>query len=122
MILPQRRLTMSGIAPHFQKKNVRRTGGWDEPKADRGWLFAPGTEYGQNALGYYLDYGPDHYRTPHEYCGDYECTCSLAQPGHVLAVACHSTDHGPAYRYFESTEQAKRWIAESTGYTTVGDR
>jgi hypothetical protein len=67
---------------------------------DRGWLFIGG----HPSAGNYLDYGPDHYRSGHEYCrGD--CTCRLSQPGNVHAVV-----YGIGSRYFETVDQAKAWI------------
>ncbi len=59
---------------------------WDEPAgaaSPRGWLHrADG-----NTVGFYLDYGPDHYRSPHEYCQpETGRLCRECQPGNVLAV------------------------------------
>jgi hypothetical protein len=56
---------------------------WDEPAqatSPRGWLMTGGT-----CAGFYLDYGPDHYRSPHDYCRP-EQLCPQCQPGNVLAV------------------------------------
>ena len=56
---------------------------WDEPAgaaSPRGWLHRAGT-----CVGFYLDYGPDHYRSPHEYCQPGR-ECRDCQPGNVLAV------------------------------------
>lgn len=70
----------------------------------RGWLFD-----GQDgAVGHYLDYGSDHYRSGHEYCRA-ECVCELSQPGHVHAVRCRTRTS----RYFPTVADARRWI-EST--------
>jgi hypothetical protein len=70
----------------------------------RGWLFV-GTGEGRRALGNYLDYGPDHYRSPHEYCGEV-CRCAVSQPGSVHAVSSVTSRS----RYCETVEQAKAWI------------
>lgn len=88
--------------------------------SDRGWLFANDCEH---SLGNYLDYGPDHYRSGHEFCKG-QCECRLSQPGNIHAVRypllasylphreySTSLQHGPCeYRYFETVEQAKAWI------------
>ena len=71
--------------------------------SDRGWLFD--TE--GSPLGNYLDYGPDHYRSPHEYCHPGECKCWQSQPGNVHAIA-----HDRGSRYCKSVEHAKRWIEQ----------
>ena len=94
--------------------------GWDDYKAvaprssdrwassDRGWLFAGGEN---RAIGHYLDYGANHYRSGHEYCRA-ECTCERSQPGHVHAVVCSKLEGigAEAWRYFETVEHAKEWI------------
>jgi len=86
----------------------------------RGWLFArtttkdwPNVErkgigwIEPNSLGNYLDYGPNHYRSPHEYCTEGACRCRLSQPGNIHCVA-----YGLGCRYVETVEQAKAWIEE----------
>lgn len=87
---------------------------WDEPAgaaSPRGWLHrADG-----NVIGFYLDYGPDHYRSPHEYCQPGR-PCPDCQPGNVLAVRY---PRGPGTsprgsRYVETIEQAR-------GYVETGD-
>lgn len=112
--------------------------GWDDYSAmapyssehwassDRGWLFVEGFE---SSLGNYLDYGPDHYRSPHDYCQDGKCTCALSFPGSVHAVRYPKAKpgnewsfvHGPCEaRYFPTVEQAKAWIEEP--FKKVGAR
>jgi hypothetical protein len=92
--------------------------GWDEPAqaaTPRGWLMVDGTH-----VGFYLDYGPDHYRSPHSYDrGDRIITfctadrrCRDHQPGNILAVRY---PNGPGSspkdsRYVETVEQARRYV------------
>lgn len=115
------KLSASGIAPHFQRPreaNARVTGGWNEPQPDRGWLFAPNTEYPGSSLGNYLDYGPNHYRSGHEYCGlEGGCICRLRQPGNVHAIVY--VGRGAKSRYFETIGEAKTWI-EAEARKNVG--
>lgn len=94
---------------------------WNEPEGavtPRGWLF--GGELEGTSLGFYLDYGSEHYRSPHEmtregdgrvlvFC-DPESdratrVCRQHQPGNILAVVVD----GPS-RYVETVEDARRWI------------
>jgi hypothetical protein len=94
---------------------------WDEPAgcaSPRGWLHVGG-----NCVGFYLDYGPGHYRTPHAEIldtinGPVErvwCRrgreCRECQPGDVLAVRYPNgpgtTPHDS--RYFETTAEARKW-------------
>src|SRR5690349_10312346 len=75
--------------------------------SDRGWLFADGEKL---CLGFYLDYGPDHYRSPHRFCRG-ACECELSEPGHVLAVAVITDPYMEnRSRWCETIEQAKVWI------------
>jgi len=86
----------------------RRSNRW--ATTDRGWLFA-----GDVCLGHYLDYGPDHYRSPHEYCRDGSCNCRESQPGniHCVAMSGNPDNNGPRLsRYVETIEDAHRWIEE----------
>lgn len=95
--------------------------GWDEPKdaaSPRGWLRKNG-----HCVGDYLDYGPDHYRSPHGECvpnnpfTDYitYCTperlCRECQPGNVLAMRFPA---GPGTamesRYVETISEARQFI------------
>lgn len=83
---------------------------------DRGWLFethgSPDRE-DWTCLGHYLDYGRDHYRSPHEYCSPDGCTCRRSQPGNVHAVVTRGDR--PA-RYFRTPAEARAWIAfKATG-------
>jgi hypothetical protein len=73
----------------------------------RGWLFA-----GNQSRGFYLDYGDQHHRSPHEYCRG-ECHCRLSQPGNILAVI-----NDGASRYVETVEQAKKFVED--GVCPVG--
>lgn len=91
---------------------------WDEPErcsSARGWLRSPaGT-----CVGFYLDYGPDHYRSPHvdpmtgrEWCDGVFLPCRDCEPGNVLAVAYPG---GPGTqpsrsRYFVTVEDAKAFV------------
>ena len=94
---------------------------WDEPAgacSPRGWLRSDGM-----AVGFYLDYGPDHYRTEHAsevrtVTGPRMVTwcmpghlCADCQPGSILAVRYPggpSDYDGPrASRYVESVAQAR---------------
>jgi hypothetical protein len=81
---------------------------WQEPDGcttPRGWLYA-----GEVCVGNYLDYGPDHYRSPHEYCRG-ACHCWLAQPGNIHAVR-YPGGPGTAnqWSYFETIGQAREYI------------
>lgn len=99
---------------------------WDEYRAsakhsserwaisDRGWLFDRKHKLGEgqpvSSLGNYLDYGPDHYRSSHEYCGGV-CKCRVSQPGniHCVVYAGNST----RTQYVETIKQAREWIEAS---------
>lgn len=69
----------------------------------RGWLFTDGNN---GSVGNYLDYGYDHYRSPHDYCEAGKCKCRLSQPGSVHAVSYVARES----RYFETVREAKAWI------------
>ena len=103
---------------------------WDEPAAatsPRGWLKADGT-----CVGFYLDYGPGHYRSPHTeilstingplervWCkpGD---LCRDCQPGNILAVRYPGgPDSAKESRYFELASEARQWI--ETGAAKLND-
>ena len=82
---------------------------WDEPAGcttPRGWLRVDGT-----CVGNYLDYGPEHYRSPHAYCQP-DRLCPDCQPGSVHAVRYPggpgSTPHDS--RYFETIAEARGWV------------
>jgi len=82
---------------------------WDEPAGcatPRGWLLN-----GPYCVGNYLDYGPDHYRSPHEYCQPGRL-CPDCQPGNVHAVRYPDGPNGAprASRYFETVAEARQWI------------
>jgi hypothetical protein len=96
---------------------------WDEPAgaaSPRGWLHTGGG----NCVGFYLDYGPGHYRSEHVsvlntingpiervWCkpGD---LCRDCQPGNILAVRYPggpgSTPRDSAY--FETASAARDWV------------
>ena len=95
---------------------------WDEPEgcaSPRGWLHrADG-----NCVGFYLDYGPGHYRTEHStvlntingpvvrvWCRPGH-ECRACQPGDILAVRYPNgpgtTPHDS--RYFETIAEAREW-------------
>ena len=94
---------------------------WDEPEGcttPRGWLHNDKT-----CVGFYLDYGPGHYRTQHSsvlntingpivrvWCQPGR-ECRECQPGGVLAVRY---SNGPGSepkesRYFETVAEAREW-------------
>jgi hypothetical protein len=83
--------------------------------SDRGWLwpdnrkqaFSTMASAEDAALGHYLDYGPNHYRSPHEYCGS-ECRCAESQPGSVHAYSCVTK----TARYFRTVAVAKAWLEQ----------
>lgn len=82
---------------------------WDEPAGaatPRGWFHVRGT-----CTGFYLDYGPEHYRSPHAYCSPRNL-CRTCQPGNVLAVRYPTGPAGQARasRYCETIEDARVWI------------
>ena len=93
---------MIGIWKIHEAVAPRRSLRW--AVSDRGWLFA-GSE--DKARGYYLDYGPDHYRSPHEYCRG-ACECRDSQAGNVLAVVVSPKRES---RWLETTHAARQWIA-----------
>ena len=78
--------------------------------SDRGWLLVPGLK---GTVANYLDYGPDHYRSPHR-DGERK-PCLTCQPGnvHVCVYRCgqdyreYSQNFG--FRYCETVADAKTW-------------
>ena len=94
--------------------NTETRARWDQPCEDRGWLLPAGWTPGTSTLGNYLDYGPDHYRSGHEYCQPGICTCRLSQPGNVHAVfyaAALLHQQGPhPSRYCRTIFDAIMWI------------
>jgi hypothetical protein len=82
------------------ERTARRNKHW--AVSDRGWLFVNGEE---TSVGHYLDYGPEHHRSSHEYCRT-ECTCELAQKGMVHAVRVATRES----RYFPTPQAAMEWI------------
>lgn len=82
---------------------------WDEPEGavtPRGWL-----RQGETCVGHYLDYGPDHYRSQHEYCRP-DDLCRECQPGNVHAVR-YPDGPGSEPResgYFETIDQARQFV------------
>ena len=84
---------------------------WDEPataNTPRGWLkrkVSGGTIY----LGFYLDYGPDHYRSPHKYWCTERQPCSECQPGTILASR-YWPGEAEASRYVTTIEAARAFV------------
>jgi hypothetical protein len=95
---------------------------WDEPAdaaSPRGWLHR-----GDLVVGFYLDYGPEHYRTGHtteiypgtivSFCQpEAGRPCRECQPGNVLAVRYPG---GPGTeprdsRWAETVELAREFVA-----------
>jgi hypothetical protein len=94
---------------------------WDEPaqaSSPRGWL-----HLGSLVTGFYLDYGPDHYRTEHAstvgtvngprlvtWCKP-ERQCRECQPGNILAVR-YPAGPGTATRsrYVETVAEARAYV------------
>lgn len=82
---------------------------WDRPQpeaSDRAWLRDDlGT-----VVGFFLDYGPDHYRSPHDYCTA-DRPCRDCQPGNVLVCAYPAGPSTPtASRYVVTRADAVAWI------------
>jgi hypothetical protein len=83
---------------------------WDEPAgaaSPRGWLRA-----GDTCTGFYLDYGPEHYRSPHVYCRP-DKPCRECQPGNVLAARYPDgpgLDGPRESRFFETVDAARSWV------------
>jgi hypothetical protein len=101
----------AGLTEHHAPLDIAAKpmrGEWDEPAgavSPRGWLMQDGT-----CVGNYLDYGPDHYRSPHEYCRP-DDLCRECQPGNVHAVRYPGgpgTDHES--RYFGTPEEARQFV------------
>ena len=90
---------------------------WEEPEGcttPRGWLRVNGT-----CVGNYLDYGPEHYRSPHQYCRP-DHLCPDCQPGTVHAVRYPAGPGTPCEsRYFETITEAREWI--ETGSAAAND-
>ena len=92
---------------------------WDEPAgaaSPRGWL-----RVGPMCVGFYLDYGPDHYRSPHVYCRP-DKPCRECQPGNVLAVRYPDgpgLDGPRESRFFETVDAARSWV--ETGAATTAE-
>ncbi len=78
---------------------------------DRGWAVPTGQE---SSVGNYLDYGPNHYRSGHEFCRPDDCRCPRREPGTVHAVydGIAGARLGPcqASHYFETVHEAVMWI------------
>jgi hypothetical protein len=91
---------------------------WDEPAdatSPRGWLRTDGT-----VTGFYLDYGPDHYRMGHSteiYPGTVVKFCRLGdrcrecQPGNILAMRYPGGPGTPGTaRYVKTVAQAREYV------------
>jgi len=85
-------------------------GQWDEPEGavtPRGWL----RQVDGTCVGNYLDYGPEHYRSSHEYCRP-DDLCRECQPGNVHAVR-YPDGPGSEHResgYFQTIGQARQFV------------
>lgn len=63
----------------------------------RGWLHS-----GEIVVGFYLDYGPGHYRSRER---------RACEPGNVLAVRYPAgPGNATRSRYVETVEQAREWV------------
>jgi len=100
----------------YSAQASRRSNRW--AASDRGWLFDGKRE---RSLGNYLDYGPDHYRSPHEYCRPNACTCRASQPGNVHAIVYRGDQGATTCHYFETVEQAKAWIEQTAAKLAAGE-
>jgi hypothetical protein len=87
---------------------VQERTGWDEPAgglSPRSWYRSTRNDPNGPCDGFYLDYGPDHYRIPHEYCRD--GNCATCQPGNVLGVIVQ----GPREAmWFPTVAEARAWV------------
>jgi hypothetical protein len=101
---------------------------WDEPEgctSPRGWLQRDGMP-----IAFYLDYGPDHYRSPHsstvgtmygrrevQWCQPGR-ECPSCQPGNILCVRYpagpRDSNTGRASRYVETIAQARTYCETGT--------
>jgi hypothetical protein len=87
---------------------------WDEPplaSSPRGWFFQPDG----SVTGFFLDYGPDNYRSGHDRCRGV-CHCRSGQPGDILA--CRYVAIGSVSReshYCETVEQARAFVEAGFG-------
>lgn len=101
--------------------NLEPSIGWDEPTGattPRGWYIREGVP-----RGFYLAYGPDHYRSGHHvnigggrivsFCTP-DKLCRECQPGDVLCVRYPDgpgSDEGKTSRYVETIAEARCWVA-----------
>ena len=87
---------------------------WDEPTqaaSARGWLMRDGV-----CVGFYLDYGPEHYRSPHGYDRSAQGhLCRDCQPGSILACRY---PNGPGEEPRES--RYVETVGEARGYVETG--
>ena len=115
-------IATKAIAPNLwllveaQPADVKPTFSWDEPKGattPRGWLFSNKLN---SCVANYLDYGSDHYRSPHEYCQPNR-PCKDCQPGNihvtVYRLGAHVTSFGS--RYCETISEARAWAENLAG-------
>lgn len=88
---------------------------WDEPaqaSSPRGWLHV-----GELVVGFYLAYGPEHYRYAHD-AYPRQCEsgawdpCRECQPGNVLAVRYPDGpgSEGKRSRYVETVAEARAYV------------
>jgi hypothetical protein len=114
-------LKFPGHAPARAAGQVITAMEWDEPAgctSPRGWLRNGGT-----CVGFYLDYGPEHYRTGHEteiypgkvvsFCQpDQSRPCKECQPGNILAVRYPDgpRSEDKTSRYVQTITAARFWV------------
>lgn len=95
----------------YTSKAPHNADGW--AITDRGWLSTPELK---GTIANYLDYGPKHYRSPHQE-GE-RAPCRDCQPGnvHVCVYRCSQDyrDYGQSFgwRYYETVAQAKTWAED----------
>lgn len=89
----------------------RRSNRW--ATSARGWLWDGESE---SSLGNYLDYGPQHYRSPHQYCAPGRCDCRESQPGDIHCIVYARAGYPLRSRYVETVEQAREWIEQQSQF------
>lgn len=103
---------------------------WDEPPgatSPRGWLWRE-----EHPVGFYLDYGPGHYRSPHsDTIGGREVVwckpddkCPSCEPGNVLAVRYpggpgQSEEARREWRWTETVTEARKFIEQPWNATAL---
>lgn len=89
--------------------------------SDRGWLYAPELK---GTVANYLDYGPDHYRSPHQDGEREPCRACEAGNVHVCVYRCPQDfrDYGQnfGWRWCETVAQAKAWAEDLARENKLG--